>query len=137
MNRADERGGATIEITLLTPLLLLFMLLVILAGRTVSTKLDVDAAANDAARAASLERTVAAAQATADRTIAANVSEGTKGCRKVTASVDASSFRPGGTVVVDVTCVVDLGDLTMLRLPGTQQIHGHAVEPLDTYRAVG
>src|SRR5699024_5534063 len=57
----QDRGSATAELALLTPLLILIAVLVLLAHRIVSAGTAADAAAAAAARAATLERTPAAA----------------------------------------------------------------------------
>lgn len=63
--RQDESGGVTVELVLLTPLLLLMLLFVVALGRTVSARLDVDGAAAQAARAASIARDPTTATAVA------------------------------------------------------------------------
>ena len=60
-----ERGSAAAELVLVTPLLFLLLLFAVAAGRLVQARLDVDSAAQQAARAASLARTPAAASAQA------------------------------------------------------------------------
>ena len=60
-----ERGSAAAELVLVTPFLILLLLFAVAAGRLVQARLDVDSAAQQAARAASLARTPAAASAQA------------------------------------------------------------------------
>ena len=60
-----ERGSAAAELVLVTPFLFLLLLFAVAAGRLVQARLDVDSAAQQAARAASLARTPAAASAQA------------------------------------------------------------------------
>ena len=59
--RRGETGSAAVELTLLTPLFVLFLLLVVAAGRMATARADVDGAARDAARAASDARDAASA----------------------------------------------------------------------------
>lgn len=131
---APEHGGATVELTLLTPLLLVFLLLIVALGRFANTRADVDAAARDAARAASFARNTGSAQADAQTAAAATLREGGVDCRSMTVSVDYTNFRPGGTVAVDVSCSVDLADVSLLRLPGTKTMAARFVSVIDLYR---
>ena len=59
-----DRGSASLELVLLTPVLLALLLLVVTAGRYGAARSDVDAAGRDAAAPASLERSVPAAART-------------------------------------------------------------------------
>ena len=50
-------------------------------------------------------------------------------------TVGTGGLKPGGAVTVKVTCAADLSDLSKTRMPGTVQLHGDAVSPVDTYRS--
>ena len=67
--RRDERGVATLELVLLVPVLVAFILFAVGMGRLGQARGDIDAVARDAARAGSIARTpdeaAAAAQAAA------------------------------------------------------------------------
>ena len=60
-----DGGAASTELVLITPVLIAFFSLVVLAGRLTDAKGDVVSAASDAARAASLQPTFGAAHAAA------------------------------------------------------------------------
>lgn len=135
MKRRTEAGGVTVEMTILAPLLILLLLLVVGFGRIVLAREQVDAAARDASRAASLVRSAGAASAAADTAARASLEEGSVSCRNADVTVDTSSFQPGGWVAVDVTCAVDMADLSLLRLPGSKLVHSRFVSTIDTYRA--
>jgi hypothetical protein len=47
---------------------------------------------------------------------------------------DPSGFRPGGEIVVDVSCQESLADLAIPGLPGTRTVGVRSVEVIDTYR---
>ena len=134
--RRDDAGGAAVELTLATPLLLLFMLLVVALGRLATARADVDGAARDAARAASIAREATQAEQAARNAAAATLAERGVNCRGLDVAVDTTAFRPGGLVAADVTCLVDLTDLSLLRLPGTKAVHARFVAPVDTFRSV-
>ncbi len=128
-----EAGNVAIELLLLTPALLGFVLLVVFGGRWVRAEGDVARAAHEAARAASLTATTSAATKAATQTASANLEIGAVGCRQHTVDVDTSRFRPGGQVRVIVGCEASLRDLTLLALPGTQTLTATAAEVVDTH----
>ena len=130
-----SRGAATVELVLLTPVLIVMLLFVVALGRLASTRQDVDAAARDAARAAANARSATTAQADGDTAARNSLDTGRVGCRELTVTIDTDNFRAGGTVVARVTCTVDLGDLTGLRVPATRAITATFTSPIDQYRA--
>lgn len=133
-----DRGAATIEMVILSPLLILFMFLVVLTGRLTDAKSDIVGAANDAARAASLQNTAGAASAQAEAAARDAVAGERIDC--VNGPDVSTSFSPGferGAIVhVQVTCTVDTGDVTSLGIPITVDLHGEAWEPIDAYRSL-
>lgn len=131
-----ERGAASTELVLIAPVLLLLTLLVVAGGRMADGRAQVDAAARDAARAATLARTPAGARTDALAAARARLRAGSVTCRTLDVSTDTADFRSGGAVTSRVTCTVDLGDLTLLRVPATRTISSSASEPIDTYRAI-
>ena len=130
----SESGSATVELTLLTPMLVALLLLIVALGRFAGARADVDDAARDAARAASLARTRDQAQTTAQQAAAATLQVGGVTCRRLAVEVDLSDFRPGGNVAANVACVVDLADVGLIKLPGTKTLAGRSVSVIDTFR---
>ena len=131
----DERGAVSTELVLLTPLLIVLLLFVVALGRLASARLDVDGAAAQAARAASIATTPAAATATAAQTATAALGTDHVTCAALTVHTDTASFAPGGSVAVTVTCSVALSDLVGLRLPAAESVSSTATSVIDTYRA--
>jgi Flp pilus assembly protein TadG len=131
-----ERGSAAVELVLLTPALVVMLLFVVAVGRLAQAKGDVEAAARDAARAASIARGPDSARVDGEAAAQRRLDEGSVTCRTLDVAVPTDAFRPGGVVSANVTCVVDLGELTMLRIPGTRTVAATFAEPVDTYRAV-
>jgi Flp pilus assembly protein TadG len=131
---STQRGGATVELVLVTPLLLAMALFAVLAGRLTEARAEVDGAARDAARAASIARGPTAARDAAHATAEATLAERRLTCRALDVRVDTGAFRAGGHVAVQLACTVDLGDLSLLRIPGTRTIQTRFVAPLDTFR---
>jgi len=129
-----EAGGATIELVLCTPLLLGLLMLAVLAGRVAEARAEVDGAARDAARAASIARDPASASRAAHQAAAATLGQRGVTCRTLTVATDTGAFRAGGVVAVRVTCTIDLADLSLLHVPGSRTVTARFVEPLDTFR---
>lgn len=128
--RADERGSMAVEVVFMIPILLLFMLLVVAGGRYVSVRADMEAAARDAARAASLQRSDDAARSAAG-TAATAALDGFASCRM--GGYD-SDFRAGGSVEVTIDCDVPNDGLGLLGLSGSLAMSASGSAPLDTYR---
>jgi Flp pilus assembly protein TadG len=133
--RQDERGSVTAELVLLTPLLILLLLFVVALGRLSGARLNVDGAAAQAARAASIARDPSTATAMAQQTATAALGSDHVTCAQLTVSTDISQFAPGGSVAVTVTCHVSLSDLTGLRLPASESVSSRATSVIDTYRS--
>ena len=134
--RADERGSVTAELVILAPLLVLMLLFVVALGRLAGARIDVDGAAAQAARAASIARDPGSATAAAEQTAASALAGQGVTCGDLSVSVGTSNFVPGGSVSVTVACSVSLADLVGLRLPSTETLSGTAVEPVDLYRSL-
>src|SRR5207302_1678275 len=105
--------------TLLTPVLILLLLFVVFCGRVADTRMRINDAAHQAARAASLARSTSAAQADGRSTAALALSGAGVTCRSLSVTVDTAGLRPGSTVTATVTCTVGLSDLALLGVPGT------------------
>jgi Flp pilus assembly protein TadG len=136
MNRrmSDDRGAASAELALLTPLLVMIALLVLFAYRIVAADTAADAAAHAAARAATLERTTTAAQRAAEAAAADTVRTHDLACATHDLHLDTGGLTPSTTVTATFTCHADLADLTGLGLPGTRPLQGSATSVVDTYR---
>jgi Flp pilus assembly protein TadG len=130
----EQEGGAAIELVLVTPLLLMFALLAVSFGRLASARLQVNDAAAQAARAASIARDPGTAAAEARRTAMASLAGHHLTCSPATVAVDTSAFRPGGAVTARITCTVALSDLAPLPLPGRETVHAAATSPIDVFR---
>jgi Flp pilus assembly protein TadG len=132
--QSRERGSAAAELVLVTPFLFLLLLFAVAAGRLVQARLDVDSAAEQAARAASLARTPAAASAQATSVAQAALAGQSVTCSPAVITPDTTDFTPGGEVTVQVSCTVHLSDLSLLHVPGTETITATFTSPIDTYR---
>ena len=131
-----ESGSLTVELVLLTPLLIGLLLLVIGMGRLAETRGLVDGAARDAARAASLARNTIAANAAAQHAAAVDLTGAGLHCTTLSVRTDTSRFQPGGQVRVTVACTADLASLTGIGLPARKTVRATSSAPLESYREV-
>lgn len=129
-SRTPERGSMSVEMVVITPVLLLVVMIAVAGGRWVSAEGMAQAAARDAARAASMERSASAASAAA-REALAQADTADAACSSVT---DVSRFTRGGSVRVTVSCQVPLADLGLVFLPGVTTVTAASTAPVDTWR---
>ena len=136
--RERERGSAVIEAVIGVPAFMLFVGLIVFAGRVAIANQAVGSAATEAARAASIARTQGQATDSAETAATSALGNQLVNCRRTTVSVDTSGFAsPVGTpasVRATVTCVVNLSDLSVPGVPGTRTVTATMTSPLDTYR---
>lgn len=133
----DHRGSASLELVLVTPVLIVLMLFVVSVGRLGQARADVDRAARDAARAASMARTSDAAHERAAAAARATLADGGVSCRSMTVGLDTGAFAPDGAVHATVGCTVDLSDLSLLGVPGSRTVTATFTQPVDAYRGLG
>jgi Flp pilus assembly protein TadG len=130
-----ERGTMSLEMVIVTPVFVAFLMLLAGVGRIVDAQSQVDSAARDAVRAASIARSEGSAEQLA-QTSAAESLQGVGWCQggpQVALDSGTTRWEPGGQVSVIVTCDVDLGDLTFIGLPGSKTMTAHATAPIDKY----
>ncbi|MCC8245030.1 pilus assembly protein [Saccharothrix sp. NEAU-S10] len=133
--RADN-GSVAAEVTIATPFLVMLLVFVgVVIHRGVDARIRIDDAAHQAARAASIERTPAAATAAARSTAASALSQFGAACASLSVDTTTGGLRPGGTVSVTVSCSVDFGDALILGVPGGKTLSATSVEPVDLWRS--
>ncbi|RKS08317.1 Flp pilus assembly protein TadG [Nocardiopsis sp. Huas11] len=130
----DDRGAASVELALLTPMMIGFALLVILTGRVIGAGAIADEAAHAAARAASLERSVPAAEAGARGIAERSLAASGLTCSDHTLALDHGGLQPGGAVTAVLDCRVGLDDLSGLGVPGNVTVQGSSTVAVDTFR---
>ena len=133
-----ERGSVTLEAVILIPAFLLFVALVIAAGRVAVARQGVQTAAAEAARQASIARTAGEATAKAQAGAQQTLADQQLQCLSSSVVTDTSGFAaPVGTpasVSATVTCQVDLAGVAIPGLPGSLNITASFQSPLDTFR---
>ncbi|MBW8484703.1 pilus assembly protein [Actinomadura sp. PM05-2] len=129
----------SLEMVIATPLFVMFLLFLAGLGRLVDARSQVEGAARDAVRSASVARSAGGAADLA-RESADDSLAGRSWCAGgPQVAVDLGDWGPGGRVAVTISCDVDLGDMALIGLPGTKRLTGRAVAPVDeyTYRGGG
>ena len=133
-----ELGSAALEAAIGLPAFMLFVALIIFAGRVAITTQAVDSAATASARTASIARTAGDANATARTAAASSLADQNLRCVSTTVTLDTTGFSaPLGTpatVTATVRCVVNLTDLALPGVPGTRTVTATATSPVDTFR---
>jgi Flp pilus assembly protein TadG len=132
----NSQGSVTIELVILSPVLIALLLFVVGLGRLAAARSDVDAAARDAARAASLARTTDDAERAGVAAAKTTINEGGVTCRRLFVDIDRASFTADGVVRANVTCLVEIESLTGLHVPGLQTVSASFAEPIDRFRGV-
>lgn len=132
-----EDGFSTVELVVLAPVFVLFLLLVVVLGRVQQAGADLTGAARDGARAASLARTAAQADSAAHTAVDQALTAAGVSCTGGwDTTVDTAGFVPGGQVGVTVRCQVPLADIGLSLLPGSTSLSRSSVSPIESYRSV-
>jgi len=132
-----EAGFASLELVVLTPVLLLMLLLVVGFGRLTHGRQIADQAAAAAARAAALASDPIHAQDDGQQQAHQILTQAGISCHSFTATVDTSDFGPGGQVTVHVVCVTSLANLGLIGFPGAKTLTASASAPLEQLRDFG
>lgn len=141
-NRRRDRGSVTLELSILTPAMILLIGFAVVAGRVAIGNSSVTTIAGNAARQASLARDAHAATAAATTAARTDLAaQGLKCAGGGTVHVDTTGFaaatrgQPGQAVTVTIDCLVSFSDLAMPGLPGSRTLTERAVSPIDPNRS--
>ena len=127
-----EDGSATVELLLLAPILMILVLFVVYAGRGAEALIQIQHAADQGARAASMahpSRMQAVGRASAMRDLEQNGAA----CIDPVVNVAFDNESTIHTVLVEVECAVNSAGLNLL---GTQErvLHAESIEVIDRWR---
>lgn len=136
-----DKGSAAIEAAIILPALIMFICMAIAGGRLVTSGSKIDAAAEDAAREASIHRTASSAQSAAHAAAAASLDDQGITCASTTVRINTGGLSVPvgqiGTVTATVTCTVPLSDLLLPGMPGARTLTSTATSVVDQYRQRG
>lgn len=127
-----EEGSATVELVLLAPILMVMVLFVVYAGRGAEVLTQIQHAADQGARAASMahpSRMQAVGRASAMRDLEQNGAA----CIDPVVNVAFDNESSIRTVLVEVECAVNAAGLSLL---GAHErvLHAESIEVIDRWR---
>lgn len=128
--RRRDVGSVTVEVVLLTPLLVLFAVFAVFGGRAAESMTDVQHAADQGARAASLVSSTRM-DAEANRAVRDDLAE--RGVSCPSPRVDVMPSLEGRVVTVTVSCRARLDGLRLLSV-GAPTLTASSTEVVDRYR---
>lgn len=132
-----ELGSATVELVVLTPVVVVFLLFVVAFGRLQLVRSQVSGAARAAAEAAAVAPDARAAQEAAVSAAGSALGGGGRACHHVAVGADMAGFGPGGSVNVTVRCTVSFAGLDVPGLPGSTTVTRSVTAPVDIFRDFG
>ncbi|MDG9708080.1 MULTISPECIES: TadE/TadG family type IV pilus assembly protein [Streptomyces] len=128
--RTDDRGLSTIEVVILAPVMILFILVLVAFGQLVDGRGALDGAARDAARAGSIQKDRATAMAEAEKAAEANLADVCSG--PVSVVQTSEGFEPDTIFTVEVSCQVR--GLATIGLDVPTTLSASFSSPLDPFR---
>ncbi|MEV4034385.1 TadE/TadG family type IV pilus assembly protein [Streptomyces umbrinus] len=127
---ARDRGLSTIEVVILAPVMILFILVLVAFGQLVDGRGAIDGAARDAARAGSIQKNHAIAMAEARKAATADLGDVCSG--PVTVNQTSAGFEPDSIFTVEVSC--EVRGLAMLGLDVPTTLTASFSSPIDPLR---
>ncbi|MDQ1028547.1 Flp pilus assembly protein TadG [Streptomyces umbrinus] len=125
-----DRGLSTVEVVILAPVMILFILVLVAFGQLVDGRGAIDGAARDAARSGSLQRDVASAMAEAQKAADADLADVCSGA--VTVNKTSAGFEDADLFTVEVSC--EVRGLAMLGLDVPTRLTASFTSPLDPFK---
>ncbi|MFJ2735652.1 MULTISPECIES: TadE/TadG family type IV pilus assembly protein [unclassified Streptomyces] len=126
----DDSGLSTVEVVILAPVMILFILVLVAFGQLVEGRGAVDGAARDAARAGSIQKDHATAMSEARRAAEADLADVCSG--PVSVVQTSAGFAPDSLFTVEVSCQVR--GLASLGLNIPTRLSASFSSPLDPFR---
>ncbi|MER8224087.1 TadE/TadG family type IV pilus assembly protein [Streptomyces sp. NPDC094143] len=128
--RSGDSGLSTVEVVILAPVMILFILVLVAFGQLVEGRGALDGAARDAARAGSIQKNHALAMAEAKKAAEADLADVCSG--PVSVVQTSQGFEPDTIFTVEVSCQVR--GLAMLGLDVPTRLTASFSSPLDPFR---
>ncbi|MET8487984.1 TadE/TadG family type IV pilus assembly protein [Streptomyces tendae] len=125
-----DRGLSTIEVVILAPVMILFILVLVAFGQLVDGRGALDGAARDAARAGSIQKDHRRAIAEAKKAAEANLADVCSG--PVSVVQKSPGFEPDTLFTVEVSC--EVRGLASIGLDIPTTLSATFSSPLDPYR---
>ncbi|MFH8607533.1 TadE/TadG family type IV pilus assembly protein [Streptomyces sp. NPDC018029] len=129
---SDDRGLSTVEVVILAPVMILFILVLVAFGQLVDGRGAIDSAARDAARAGSIQKEHGTALAEARKAARANLADVCSGPVSVVQKSTGFDEKVDPFFTVEVSC--EVRGLAMLGLDIPTTLEATFSSPLDPYR---
>ena len=129
----DSRGSATVELVLVTPILMVLALFVVTAGRSGEALRQVQHAADNGARAAS-QASASRRDSAGFNAALADLRASGRSCRDQAIQVINVKVGRLDAVKVSVSCRVEHAGLRLLGL-AARRVTAESTESIDVYRA--
>jgi len=133
----DCGGSLTVELVVLSPIVALLGLVGLGLGRCEMVRSQVLDAAHAGAEAAAVAPDETEAGSAAAAAVHPALSADVHACPDPVVTTDTTSFRPGGSVVVTVSCSVPMSDLMLIAFPSSLTVTADSALPIDVYRSIG
>jgi Flp pilus assembly protein TadG len=125
-----DRGLSTIEVVILAPVMILFILVLVAFGQMVDGRGALDGAARDAARAGSIQKEEGVAMSEARKAADADLSDVCSG--PVTVTKTSAGWANAELFTVEVSC--EVRGLAMLGLDIPTHLTASFTSPLDPFK---
>ncbi len=133
MTKRTEQGSVSVELVLMAPVLVVLALFVVLSGRSGEALRQVQHAADQGARAAS-QVALTHRQSVGVSSASADLRESGFACSDEHIAVNLSRIGKLRAVTVTVSCSVNHGGLSLLKL-SDRRVSADSTEVIDYYRA--
>ena len=133
----DDSGGLTVELVVITPVLVIMAVAMVAFGRVSEARQQVVEASRAGAQAAAVLPSASSAESGSAVEAAIGLSGHPRSCGNPQIVTDVSHFFPGGYVTVTVLCQVALSDVSVPGIPGSTTVRASSTAPIDPYRSVG
>ncbi|WP_406474601.1 TadE/TadG family type IV pilus assembly protein [Streptomyces sp. NBC_01615] len=130
VSRDSDRGLSTIEVVILAPVMILFILVLVAFGQMVDGRGALDGAARDAARAGSIQKEEGVAMSEARKAADADLSDVCSG--PVTVTKTSAGWADAELFTVEVSC--EVRGLAMLGLDIPTHLTASFTSPLDPFK---
>ena len=127
-----DEGSATVELVLLAPILMILVLLVVYAGRGAEVLTQIQHAADQGARAASMAH-LSRMQSVGRQSALKDLEQNGAACIDPVVNVAFDDESAIHTVLVEVECAVNNAGLNLLGVD-ERRLHAESIEVIDRWR---
>lgn len=131
-----ERGSLALEFVMIVPAIFLLFGLIFMYGRAAQVNGTLESGTRDAARSATVARSLADAEDAARSAVVTALSAGPASCVATLSVTVSGSFQPGEPITVTSTCHYSIADIGLPGAPGTISPTSTFTSTLDPNRGI-